>query len=131
MGNRTKDINDHIGSQIKKLRLATNLTQEELGTILNKKGATVRMWELKKSEPDNETINKLADFFDVTTDFLLGRVNTQWSSEERAQGITNTINKKITPQEDILLSTFREIGQKKGASAQDLAQKLLEQILNN
>lgn len=131
MGNRTKDINDHIGSQIKKLRLATNLTQEELGTILNKKGATVRMWELKKSEPDNETINKLADFFDVTTDFLLGRINTQWSSEERAQGITNTINKKITPQEDILLSTFREIGQKKGASAQDLAQKLLEQILNN
>ncbi len=32
-------------------------------------------YENGQSEPDIETINKLADFFDVTTDYLLGRVD--------------------------------------------------------
>lgn len=31
------------------------------------------MWELEKSEPDLETLNYIADFFDVTIDYLFAR----------------------------------------------------------
>lgn len=73
MGNRSKTINSYVGKQIKLLRESFNLTQEELGQKVNKGGSTVRMWELGKSEPDNDTLYLLADFFGVSADYLLGR----------------------------------------------------------
>ena len=73
MGDRTKNINQFIGGRIKALREKTGLTQAELGKKVNKGESTVRMWELSKSEPDNETLKLLADLFGVSTDYLLGR----------------------------------------------------------
>ena len=73
MGDRTKTVNQFIGGRIKALREAAGLTQAELGKKVNKGESTVRMWELGKSEPDLDTTIKLAEVFDVTTDFLLGK----------------------------------------------------------
>lgn len=33
------------------------------------------LYELGKKDPDTETINKLADYFEVSVDYLLGRTN--------------------------------------------------------
>ncbi len=71
MPNRTKIINDSIGGRIKQLRQSKSITQKELSEMLYKSESTVRMWELGKSEPDLEMLKKIANFFNVSVDYLL------------------------------------------------------------
>lgn len=48
------------------------LTQTELANFLNTTQDTISLWEREKSNPDIEQLIKLALFFDVSTDYLLG-----------------------------------------------------------
>ncbi len=73
MASRSKNISDTLPDCIKSLRKKHNLTQKELAQKLFKSESTVRMWELGKSEPDLETINKLSVIFGVSVDCILGR----------------------------------------------------------
>lgn len=54
------------------LRKERNLTQEDVAKLINKKRSTVSGYETEGKEPDLETICFLANFFNVTTDYLLG-----------------------------------------------------------
>lgn len=72
MGDRSKIMNTTVGKRIKELRKAHGWTQVQLSEKLNKGDSTVRMWELGKSEPDNETIVLLSKLFGVSTDYMLG-----------------------------------------------------------
>ena len=56
-------------------------------------------------------------------------LDSPFTPEERAAGISFTARVTVTPDEDDLLTLYREIGEKKGSEAQQLAQRLLEQIL--
>jgi len=57
---------------VKALRKARKMTQRQMAEIL---GITERSYQRYEAErnPNNETLIKLADFFDVSTDYLLGR----------------------------------------------------------
>ena len=58
---------------LKELREKNKITQNKLAGILGVSRSAVSMWEIDSSEPDTDTINKLADYFQVSTDYLLGR----------------------------------------------------------
>lgn len=60
-------------SRLKKLRKDKRLTQDDMAEFLNISTATYSRYENGIHEPDVETLIKLADFFDVTIDYLLGR----------------------------------------------------------
>lgn len=64
-----------LGFRIKELRKEKKITQRELALKLEIDNTTVSKWEADVYEPDANTLNKLADFFDVTTDYLLGRTD--------------------------------------------------------
>jgi len=55
------------------LRKNKRMTQDDLGKVFNVSGKTVGSWERGYRQPDLEQVSKLADYFDVTTDYLLGR----------------------------------------------------------
>lgn len=57
---------------LKKLRREKNLSQKELGNKLGLAESTIGMYEQGKRQPDYETLLKIANFFEVTVDFLLG-----------------------------------------------------------
>ena len=59
--------------RIKDLRIEKNITQKQLANALNVDESTVRKWEIGKSETSFSMLIKLADFFDVSIDYLLGR----------------------------------------------------------
>lgn len=61
-------------NQIKKLRQAQSpkMSQEKLGELVGVGRSTVAMWECCKSEPDNATLIRLSEIFNVSTDYLLG-----------------------------------------------------------
>ncbi len=65
-----------LGEKIRNLRNEKDLTQEDFKKILNiKNRSTLASWETDQSSPDYETLKKIAIFFGVTTDYLLGLVD--------------------------------------------------------
>ncbi|WP_439022639.1 helix-turn-helix domain-containing protein [Bacillus thuringiensis] len=68
-----------IEERLKKAR--GKRTQEEVAKYLGISRARYSHYENGRSEPDNETLKKLADFFDISVDYLLGRTNSSVSSE--------------------------------------------------
>ena len=60
-------------NRIRELREEAGLKQGELASILGIKQNTLSTWETGRYEPDNEMLRKIADYFDVTTDYVLGR----------------------------------------------------------
>ena len=63
----------NIGLKIQELRKQKHITQEELAAELGVTAAAVSKWENGYTLPDILMLTALADFFDVTTDELLGR----------------------------------------------------------
>ncbi len=67
----------NIGKQIYELRKQKNIKQEELAAELGVTAAAVSKWENSYTLPDILMLCALADYFEVTTDELLGRVK-EW-----------------------------------------------------
>ena len=61
-----------LGNNIARLRKNRNLTQAELADRLHFTYQAVSNWERGISEPDLGTLSRLAAYFGVTTDELLG-----------------------------------------------------------
>ncbi len=57
----------------KMLRKSMNLSQETLAKKLDVSKACISMIEIGKNEPTANTLLRYADFFQCSTDFLLGR----------------------------------------------------------
>lgn len=58
---------------LRELRQEKNLTQADLSKILKISASAIGMYEQGRREPDNDTLSKIADFFDVSIDYLLGQ----------------------------------------------------------
>ena len=61
-----------IGAIIKQLRQEQDITQEQLADALGITSRAVSQWETDRTAPDISQLPALANFFDVTTDRLLG-----------------------------------------------------------
>lgn len=59
----------------KQLRISSGLTQAEIAEKLKISRSTIGMYETGAREPDFETLEKIADFFNVDIDYLLGRTD--------------------------------------------------------
>ena len=58
--------------KLKQCRKARHLSQQQLADALEVSRSAVAMWETGGSSPDRAMILRLAAFFGVTTDYLLG-----------------------------------------------------------
>lgn len=76
-----------FGELLAMLRKERGILQKELATYLNVTVATISNYEKGVHAPDYETLVKLADFFDVSTDYLLQR--TEYKSS------ISTLNQKL------------------------------------
>ena len=63
-----------LGERIKKERRLREITQYQLAEFLNVSQPAVAAWEKGHRKPDIDSICKMADLFETTTDSLLGRV---------------------------------------------------------
>ncbi len=64
-----------LGNRLKELRIENRKTQEQIANDLGTTKATIGRYELGSREPKTDMLNALADYFNVTTDYLLGRTN--------------------------------------------------------
>ena len=74
-----------LAKRIKELRLEKNLTQEELGKLINVTKVSICCYENAARVPTLETLLALADVFNVGLDYLLGREETVEVLEEKTK----------------------------------------------
>ena len=68
-------IMEILANRIYELREQYNMLQEELACILCVDRSTIAKYECNLREPDLKTLIHIADVFDVSVDYLLGRTN--------------------------------------------------------
>ena len=73
--------------RIRELRIQRNLQQKDLAAALEIAANTLSQYENGKREPDQETLIKLADYFGVTTDYLLGRTDEPTTQKTESDAI--------------------------------------------
>ena len=61
--------------RLRYLRKLHALSMKELGSLLGLAESTISLYEKGKRQPDNETLVKIAEYFNVSVDYLLGREN--------------------------------------------------------
>ena len=61
--------------RLKELRESKGLTQKEVAEIIGYSEISYARYENGKREPDISTLCKLAEYFNVTVDYLIGRGN--------------------------------------------------------
>lgn len=60
-----------LGDKIKALRSSKNIYQQDLAEALSVSKSTIAMWETNKRVPDAAMLIKIAEYFNVTVDYLL------------------------------------------------------------
>ena len=64
-----------LSNRIVQIRNSLGLSQEKFGELVDKSQRTVAAWEAGDRSPSFETLCKLADTLNVSTDYLLGRTD--------------------------------------------------------
>ncbi|MEW6698701.1 MAG: helix-turn-helix transcriptional regulator [Bacillota bacterium] len=96
-----------LGNRLKTLREENNLSREELANLLGLSYWAISKYENNERIPDHETLNKIADYFKITIDYLLGRSNDPSPSpkttiDEEWPEVANILRrngKKLTPED--------------------------------
>lgn len=107
--------NNVFGTRVKDLREKKSLSMEQLAKELKVTKSRVNMWENNGTLPRGEVLIELAKFFDVTTDYLLGKddesqislTNEKLSSLQRNLGKLNEAD--LEKAEGMLKAVFMDI----------------------
>lgn len=114
-------MTEKLGDRLKQLRAKKDITQGVVADVVGISRATYAHYEINKREPDFETLKKMADFFNVSTDYLLGhqvdRVDLQLSEVgEEVRALARNINDLNSGDKD-LLKAMVETMRKRGKDA--------------
>lgn len=71
-----------LGERLSKLRNDRKLTQQQVADKIHISRATYAQYEINRRVPEYLTLEKLADFFEETIDYLVGRETKESSIEE-------------------------------------------------
>ena len=99
-----------LGENLKQLRKQHKISQAELAKQLFVSQQAVGKWETNKATPNPETIIKIANIFDVSTDYLLGhsdifKIDEEEPTQEEWDSLTDTqkliieLMGKLTPEQ--------------------------------
>ncbi|MFA9354537.1 helix-turn-helix domain-containing protein [Pediococcus pentosaceus] len=93
--------------RLKELRKQRHISQRDLADKLQVAQQTIGGWETGRTEPNNELLSKVADFFGVTVDYLLGRTDDR-HEEVLAAAHLNKDLKDMTPEQRQAVYDFIE-----------------------
>lgn len=114
---------NNFSKTLKDLRKLRELNQKELSSLSGVSYASYCKWEQGKAQPSIEDLSKLADYFQVSVDYLIGRADdfgniTVRLSEDAA--LTRTESellihfKKLSPvEQDIMLKQITALSEEK------------------
>lgn len=103
---------EQLGDRIRKLREGRNMTQTELSEILGMKTyTTVSKWEKNENFPKGKDLKKLAEIFNVTSDYLLGLTDSKLGKitiQNEQPEIVSIYNQLEQPRQEKVLNFANE-----------------------
>lgn len=116
-----------FGERLKSLRKSKKMTQIELSRVLGVDHTTISKWEAGIYETDFETAQRIAQYFGVSADYLLGKEN---------QEVKNLTETEILDYQKIIDASRRKLEQGKpdtyrGRKITRSTLDLLEQVLQS
>lgn len=88
-------------NRIKDLREDADMKQAELAKIINVTQATLSDYEVEKTEPKKDVWIKLAEFFNVSVDYLMGKTNNP-STDNFTEGMEEEDIKELEKYKELL-----------------------------
>ena len=100
-------MDNNIGYRISELRKQAGMSQFQLAKVLDIATSTLGMYETGKREPSLKVMNRIANYFNVTTDYLLGRPDKKDDDTKTADidddNVIFTYEGRRIPKEDLEL----------------------------
>lgn len=94
----------YIGDRLKHLRNEYGILQKDLAEQLKLSQQTISLYESNKRQPDYDTLRTIAEFFNVSTDYILGIT----SRKEPINIITDTSDEYIIEEKFKTYNTSKE-----------------------
>ena len=106
--------NEVFMKRMKELRQKKGISMEELATALNVSKSRVNMWENNGSVPRSDVLVKIAEYYNVPTDYLLGNNNTSESpTDAKLNALQRNLGKlneeELKKAENVLKAVFSDI----------------------
>lgn len=117
-------VYNYAMEKLKQLRIQHNLKMKELGDRINVSESAISQYEAGKRKPDYDTLLKLADIFNVSTDYLLGRTNEKVEKELAGNLDPRFLN--LLKANNISLESLNNLDEKKSQLVIDMIQNLIE-----
>lgn len=102
--------------RIKELRKEKKMSQTGLGMVFNISQAVISKYELGQSEPDIQLIIKMADYFNVSVDYLVGKSDKKF----------NILTDDLKDDELEILRDYKKLNEIKKAKASAYIKGLLQ-----
>ena len=115
----------NINERLKLLRQSKNLTQNEAANLLNVSLSSYQKYERDKNNitPSLEVLIKLADFYHVTTDYLLGRETNEIENIDR---LANEFN--MTAHEKKILDNYLSLPKQMRIDLMEFLHKSVQEV---
>jgi len=111
-----------FSERLKALRNKLKIDRKEICEKLGVALTTYSNYENNNREPDFDTLIKLAKYFNVTTDYLLGITDIRNCYECRE----NNAEDKLTQDEEKVIQLYRKLSERNKGKAELLIEQLLE-----
>lgn len=98
----------NLYNKVKELCRDKNITQKQLADIIGINQNTIKTWENKL--PNSETLVKIADYFGITTDYLLGRSSNKLLTRKNERDIQKSLKQIYDGLDDSLSLAYLNNG---------------------
>ncbi len=106
-----------LGNILAQLRKQKKLSQRNFAEVIGVSNGAVAMWETNKRQPDLEMLKKIATFYDVSSDYILGITQSDYNTQsnyplEKSENLSADYlidileQKKNFSEDDLLLQTI-------------------------
>lgn len=111
-----------FGNTLTKLRKERGKIQKEVANDLGIERATYASYELGRREPAYDLLIRIADYFEVTTDFLLCRT--------KEKGVNSFENNVVTPEKKLNFDEFKYIWYAKKTFSPIIFEEMMSEVKN-
>lgn len=115
-----------FSQRLKELRVNKNLGQKEVGVIVGVSDSSIRKYETGERTPNPDALVKLADFFNVTVDYLIGVSDSKNAPELK----TDKSTKKELPTKEEVTRKIIDMVSESGIIEKDFDAKEEEILLS-
>lgn len=116
-----------LGEIIKTLRKQNNLSQSDFATAMGYSRPLIANWERNERDPDTQALLKIANYFNVSLDYLLGREDYYGNPYYKNSNLSKSTPNSLPNDEQLLLDYYRRLAPKNKTMLFNLMKNIFEE----